>query len=123
MLPLEFYRWLHIVGLLFIFSGLLVLVGARVAGATPNRKTEQVYLIVHGVGMLFMLVAGFGAMARLGYMTEWPWWIYPKLAIWLALGGSATLAKRKASWGLALILVWIGLAGVGAYLGIFKPQL
>jgi hypothetical protein len=122
MFSLEFYRWLHIVSLLMIFTGLTGLVAARVGGAGSNKKFDRSLALIHGVGMLGMLVAGFGAMARLGFMQGgWPWWIYVKLVIWLLMGGSMTLAKRKAQWGPALLLAWVLIAAVAAYLGIFKP--
>lgn len=122
MFSLEFYRWLHIVSLLMIFSGLAGLVAARVGGGKSTKKFDRSLALIHGFGMLGMLVAGFGAMARLGFMQGgWPWWIYVKLVIWLAMGGSMTLAKRKAAWGPWLLLAWVATAAVGAYLGIYKP--
>ncbi len=121
MLPLEFYRWLHIVSLLLVFIGLVGLVISRVSGATSNKKQDRLLGHIHGIGLTLMLIAGFGAMARLGYMTAWPWWIYAKLVLWLYFGGSAALAKRKAHLAPALLASWVILAGLGAYLGIFKP--
>lgn len=121
-MSLEFYRWLHVVSLLMIFSGLTGLVATRLGGATPTKKLDRALGLIHGIGMMGMLVAGFGAMARLGFMGDgWPWWIYVKLAIWFFMGASMTIAKRRAQWGAALILFWVAIAAVGAYLGIFKP--
>ncbi len=121
MFSLEFYRWLHVVCLLMILAGLAGLLASRLNGATPTKKTDRALALIHGFGMLGMLVAGFGAMARLGFMTAWPWWIYAKLVIWFFMGVSMTLAKRKASWGAMLLILWIAVAAVGAYLGIYKP--
>ncbi len=121
MFSLEFYRWLHVVSLVMIFSGLVGLLGARFSGQPVSRSFERNMALVHGFGMLFMLIAGFGAMARLNYMNEWPWWIHVKLVAWLFMGVSMALAKRKAKWGAALLAVWLLVAGLGAYLGIFKP--
>ena len=121
MFPLELYRWLHVVSLLLVFIGLLGLVFLRTGGATSTKKQDRYLGHIHGIGLTLMLIAGFGAMARLGYMTAWPWWIYVKLVLWLYLGASAALAKRKAHLAPALLASWVVIAGLGAYLGIFKP--
>jgi hypothetical protein len=121
MFSLEFYRWLHIVSVLMVFTGLVGLVAARSGGKAPDKKTDRMLALIHGFGMLGVLVAGFGAMARLGFMSGWPWWINLKLAIWLYMGGSMALAKRKAQWGPALLASWIIIGGVAAYFGIYKP--
>lgn len=95
----------------------------KVEGRQIKRPFDVSMALVHGIGMMLMLIAGFGAMARLGYMSgAWPWWIYVKLVIWLALGGSLTFVKRKPNWGVKLIVGWLIVAGIGAYLGIFKPS-
>jgi hypothetical protein len=54
-------------------------------------------------------------------MAGLPHWVYGKLAIWLVLGGSLALAKRKSQFGVTLIFAWIVLGALAAYLAIYKP--
>jgi hypothetical protein len=68
-----------------------------------------------------VLISGFGMLARLGFMANIPAWAYGKIGIWIILGGSMVLAKRKAEWGLSLILFWVAAGGLAAYLAVFKP--
>jgi hypothetical protein len=112
-MSLEFYKWIHLLGLMMLFCGLAGLWGSRSMGRSLS--------LLHGIGMLFLLVGGFGMMARMGIVQGWPGWIYVKLCVWLALGAGIALAKRKSHWGMKLIGLWIGLGALAAYMGIFKP--
>lgn len=60
-------------------------------------------------------------LARLGLMKSLPLWAIGKIVIWLALGGSVALAKRKSAWGIPLLTAWVVLGGLAAYLCVFKP--
>ena len=77
-------------------------------------------MIFHGVGMLIVLVGGFGLLAKLkpgGSM--FPHWAYIKLGIWLVLGGSVAVIARKQEWAKGLwFLIWL-LAGAAAYVGVY----
>jgi hypothetical protein len=114
------YLVIHIVGILLLFSGLTALVGASLKGA-PAKGTRFGLALIHGFGMLLVLISGFGMLARLGFMANIPGWAYGKIAIWILLGASMILAKRKAEWGLSLILFWVVLGGLAACLAVFKP--
>ncbi len=115
MLSLSVYKVAHLFGVLLVFLGFGALVGDG-----SNRRTAQ---IAHGLGLVIVLVAGFGALARLGISGpgSWPLWIWLKLAIWLALGALVTVAKR--SRGTAKMLWWLlpVLGAAAAYLAIYKP--
>jgi hypothetical protein len=115
MLSLSVYKVAHLFGVLLVFLGFGALVGDG-----NNRRTAT---IAHGLGLVIVLVAGFGALARLGIYgpSSWPLWIWLKLAIWLALGALVTVAKR--SRGAAKSLWWLlpVLGAAAAYLAIYKP--
>jgi hypothetical protein len=104
-----------------LFTGLVGLWGTRVLGGTGTRQLDRAMALIHGFGMLLVLVGGFGMLARMG-IHSFPLWVWIKLIVWLALGGSMVLAKRRANWGLALLTLWMALGGFAAYLGIFKPS-
>jgi hypothetical protein len=120
-MSLEFYKILHVCGILMLFSGLTGLWGVYSTGSTPRPATRMGLATVHGFGMMLILISGFGMAAKLGIMAALPLWIYLKMAIWLVLGGSMVLAKRKAQWGIGLLAFWILLGTAAAYLALFKP--
>lgn len=115
-----FYKVIHLSGVFMLFAGLCALWGASLRG--PVDKGTRIGLaMIHGLGMAFILVGGFGMLAKLGYMVDIPTWAYIKFAIWLLLGASMVMAKRKAQWGLPLLIFWILVGTYAAYLGVYKP--
>ncbi|MGZ3723746.1 MAG: hypothetical protein ACXVA9_12475 [Bdellovibrionales bacterium] len=120
-MPVEFYKVLHLCGILMLFSGLAALWGVYSSGTAPAKNRRLALAMIHGFGMLFVLVGGFGMAAKLGMMSNLPVWIYLKLSIWLLLGGSMVLAKRKSQWGPGLLLFWVALGTSAAYLALYKP--
>ena len=117
----EIYKVLHILGILMLFSGLTALWGVCLKGV-PTKSLRISLALIHGVGMTLLLVSGMAMAGKLGVFTSGTTgWIWTKLAIWLALGGSMVLAKRKAQLGTGLLVLWIGLGTLAAYLAIFKP--
>ena len=117
----EFYKILHICGLLLTFSSLAAGLFPQFAGAALQGSTRKFAFIGHGLGILLLLVSGFGLAARLQYFGSLPTWIYVKLAIWLYFGGAIVLVKRKYQWGWKLMSVFIVLGGVAASIAITKP--
>ena len=117
-----FYKVLHIfsIVLLFVSIGGLSLHGIN-GGNKESNKASKLVAITHGVAMLLILTAGFGLMARLGFTKTWPVWLYPKLLIWLLMGGSLAVLQRKPEWGKILWWVLPMLAAAAAYLAIAKP--
>jgi hypothetical protein len=116
-----FFRLIHICGILMIFSGLVGLTALFVNGGPVRHSSRITFAIVHGFGMLLVLISGFGLAGRLGYMNEIPMWMYFKMAIWLVLGGSMVLAKRQAKMMGVLMPLWILLGTVAGYLALYKP--
>jgi hypothetical protein len=117
----EFYKILHVSGLMLLFFGLSAALTLKMAGATFTGSVKKMALITHGVGLLFMLVGGFGLLARLGFMGNIPGWAYAKLGIWVLLGGAAALAKRKGQIGWPLVVLFVGLGTTAAWLAVAKP--
>ena len=120
-MSVEAYKFLHICGILLLFSGLVGLWGTYASGAAPRKGLRIALSATHGLGMLALLVSGFGMAAYLGFGDHLPVWLYLKMSIWLLLGGSMVMAKRRADWGFALIALWIALGLAAAYLALFKP--
>lgn len=117
----EFYKVIHLLGLMtlfFSFGGILV---ASFAGVTLNGKAKTMAMVTHGVGLLLIIVSGFGLAARLGFMAQLPGWVQAKIGIWVLLGAGVALAKRKGSIGWPVAILLLGLGMTAAYLAVNKP--
>ena len=108
----EVYKVLHIVGVMLVFLGLG---GAIVRSAGGGEKCRKVVGITLGLGLLFVLVGGFGLIAKL--KLGWPIWALVKIGIWVIIGGLLAVINRKPSAGLAIWITVIVLGAVAAYLG------
>ncbi len=117
-MPYETYKLLHVVGLLLLFLGVGgLLLGAGSGGDRAPRSSA----ILHAAGLLVMLVAGFGMMARLGVQWPWPGWLIAKLGVWLTIGALPVLVRREI---LPRGLAWPvagALGALAAWLAINKP--
>jgi hypothetical protein len=114
----EFYTMLHVTGVIFLFSALGVLAATAGATRTPLRRAAS---IAHGVALAVILVAGFGLLARLGFFGNIPGWAWTKMVLWLVLGASVVLLKRKPEWALGLWLSVAAVGGIAAMLAVIKP--
>ncbi|MGZ3774712.1 MAG: hypothetical protein ACXVCY_10300 [Pseudobdellovibrionaceae bacterium] len=117
----EFYKIIHILGLILLFFGFGGLLLTAYAKIELPKKARVMGFVTHGIGLLFIIVSGFGMAARLGLMTNLPTWIKAKVGIWALLGVSISLVKRKGyvGWPVA-ILLW-GLGVSAAIIAINKP--
>ena len=108
----QVYHIIHLVGVLCLFVGIgsfLIISG-----------TDRPGMKFHGIGLLLLVVAGFGMIAKYKFSYSSPW-IIAKIAIWLVLGALPVLAKKRALQPGVLVTIAIVLGGVAAYLGYFKP--
>ena len=104
----SFYQVLHIVGISMVFLGYGALL-ARSMAAPENVSIRKLGSITSGVGLLLILVAGFGLIPKLGHSyTET--WILVKLIIWLLLGGLIVLINRKPQLAMLLWCLLIALS-------------
>ena len=90
----SFYKFLHVSGIItlfFAFGGLTM--GSRLVQGKEFLH-RRLYSILHGVGLLLIIVSGFGMKAKLD-IVGWPSWLVVKLVIWLCLGLSIALVLRN----------------------------
>jgi hypothetical protein len=117
----QFYKILHFIGIFMVFSGL----GGQLLQAInkgPKQHPGKKWLAIwHGVGLVALLVAGFGLLARQKY--GFVDWVIVKLGIWFVLGGIGAIAMRKQELGKLLWVVTIALGGVAAFLAVYRPTL
>lgn len=114
----EFYRVLHIIGIVLLFTSLG---GLAAIGGKTNDRLRRFASIAHGIAVAVILIAGFGLLARLKMFDGFPPWIWVKLGIWLTLAMAVLPLRRKpelASW-LFLAIPLFG--GIAAWLAVYKP--
>jgi len=116
MIPYATYKVLHLAGiffLLFSLSSYLVVVNSK------SDKFRKLASIMHGISLL----GGFGLLARLGIMhgTDWPVWVWAKLAIWILMGAMVFFIKKFQSLSQFLWFAVPVLAIIAAYLAVYKP--
>jgi hypothetical protein len=73
----------------------------------------------HGAGLLILLVAGFGLIAKLHLPYSSPF-IIAKIVIFLILGALPVLLKRNVLPATAVVLLAVVLGACAAYLGYVK---
>lgn len=122
-MPYAAYKWLHLIGVFLLLLALgSVATHAMNGGTRESNAARRLSSISHGVGLLLVLVAGFGLLARLHIMgAGLPGWVWAKIGVWVVLGGMLVLPYRMprhagALWGVTLLL-----AAVAAWLAIYKP--
>ena len=112
----NFYLFLHLLGLILLllgYGGLL----ARAVLDPANRSIRLLGAVVGGVGLLFLLVSGFGMQAKGDW--GWPIWILLKIGVWLLLGAALAFINRKPAWNRWLWIAVALLAGLSAWLGVY----
>jgi len=107
------YKIIHLIGI----SALALGVGGMMAGG-EKRKT---FAILQGIGLLVMLVSGFGLLAKLG--LGFPHFAIVKTALWLVIGMLPMLFRKLKTPLSVAILVSLTLVGIMAWLGVMKPAL
>lgn len=115
------YLVLHFFGIFMILTALAGISFHMAAGGTREWPLRKFAAMLHGIGLLVALVAGFGLLAKLGIMKSLPVWAIGKLVIWLILGGLPVLLYRKAANSKTWIFVILALAIASGALAVFKP--
>lgn len=105
-----YYKLIHVVGALLLFCGL----GGMLAG-----KGGKLAGMLHGIGLLVMLVAGIGFAHKSGY--GWPGWLLAKIGVWVLLGALPFLVKRGIVGALGALVLALGLGATAVWLAQAKP--
>lgn len=120
-MPYEFYKILHLGGIFMIMLGL----GAHLLNVTQGGDKKfagrKLVGIFHGVGLLVTFVAGFGLMARLGYFSNWPTWIFGKIGVWLFFGAAMVVYRKIKAPAFVSWLLTLGVGILAIYLAQYKP--
>ena len=103
-------KTLHLVGTFALFTSL----GATLLAGSGKKSAS----ILHGISLLLILLVGF-AMLKNPQMGE-SWWMI-KIGLWLFIGVSPALAKRKVLPASVVLVLCIAAATGAAWLGLRKP--
>lgn len=116
------YKVIHILAVLFVFASLGALMLAAREGVERGNGRKLAGM-THGIALLLVLVAGFGALARLGLSNPaaWPMWVWIKALVWLVLGGVIVLIRRSPQLGTLLWWLIPLLGGIATWAAVYKP--
>ncbi len=117
----EVYKIIHLVGIFLLISGLISAFAITSSGHALTGKIKTFAFATHGLGLLLVLLGGFGLLARLGLAREIPVWAYLKLAIWAVFALFISVIKRKGQIGWPLFATMLIIFSAAAYLAIYKP--
>ncbi len=124
-MSLAAYKVFHLLGIFFLFTALGGSVAAQMAaraGGGGADKIRKLAGMTHGIALLLILIAGFGALASLGAMqTGMPGWVWLKLGVWVILGASPFILRKAPQ--LAGLFWWLlpFFGAAAAYLALYKP--
>ena len=121
MFSYELYKIIHLLGLFLLFSGLISLLVLRWTNQDLKSKVKAFAFATHGTGLLFLLVSGFGLLARLQLMPM-PHWVYGKLFFWMLFAGAISLVKRKGHLGFLIYGILFLMFFGAAFLAVYKPN-
>lgn len=119
MISIQTYNVAHALGAFLLMTGLGGMAVLVLAGTPVDARARKLCAMAHGIGLLLILVAGFGQLARLGTGIEG--WVWAKLALWLLLAAAGFLMRRSEKLASLLLILVPLLGGVAAWLGTFKP--
>lgn len=119
------YKVIHLLGLMLLFTSIGGLAIVSAAGGDPDRAKplRAVLSAFHGLGLLILVVAGFGLLAKLkmGAPGTWGGWVYAKLVLWLVFGAAVVPLKRAPQMARLWLVLFAALGGVTAWLALYKP--
>lgn len=111
------YYILHLLGVLLVYSAYGALI-ARGILASESKALRKFGAMTSGIGLLLILIGGFGLVAKLSYADYTSTWVLIKLVIWVLLGGMIVLINRKPS--LSQIWFWLTvLLGLAATVTVY----
>lgn len=123
MIPYEFYKVLHILGVLLLFAALGGLSLTVANGATKATSTvRKLVAVTHGIAMFIILLGGFGTLARMGLAHgNLPGWILVKLACWVVLGVLVAIPYRRPALARPIFWSLPVIGAIAVIMAIYKP--
>ncbi len=99
-MPYTVYQYLHLLGAFMAVTAVAgVAVHAASGGSRKNNRMRGQLAALHGMGLILVLLAGFGMVGG-----NLPGWVWAKLIIWLVLGAGMTLCYRSKALARAMVV-------------------
>jgi hypothetical protein len=115
MFSYEFYKILHLAGIILVFTS----VGGFLTLSSTQPKYNKLVSMLHGIGLLVMLVSGFGIIAKL--QIGFPNWVLVKIVLWLVIASLLVVAKKRIFPPAGAVSMAILIGIIMALLGVAKP--
>lgn len=112
----NFYKILHLSGIFLIFLSF----GGIYINSVVSEKKKWL-LAFNGIGLTLALVGGFGLLARLEIITNWPMWVWAKLIIWVIFAILPSISIRKKVDPKVMTLITFVIGVLAIYLANMKP--
>ena len=107
------YKIIHLVG--------ISILGLGVGGMMAGGEKRKAFAICQGIGLVVMLVSGFGLLAKL--KLGYPSFAIVKTVLWVVIAMLPMIFRKlKLPVGVA-ILISLSLVSIMAWLGVMKPTL
>lgn len=116
----EFYKVLHLSGLALTLLGIGGLSVQYKITHAQKSAIHSLLMALHGTGLIFLLVSGFGLLAKLG-IQGFPLWAAIKLILWLTFGAFVILCRKMHEKALLLLLGAAALTSIAASIAVLKP--
>ena len=122
-MPYVVYKLIHFLG---VFTLLTTFASSSVhvirGGTRADHPYRRLLAPVNGLAVFFILLGGFGMLARIGVSHgTLPLWIWLKLSIWALLLGALWLVFRGARIARALLVAVPLFAVLAAAIALYKP--
>ena len=117
-----FYESVHLLGIFMTLSALGGIAFHTLSGGTKeNFFSRKKAGALHGIGLVLVLIAGFGMMARMHLSFSENLWLWGKLTVWLTLGAYPVFFYKKASLAKPLFFGLFAVLITAIYLVQYKP--
>ena len=121
----EFYKTLHLLGIILLFSSIGFSAGyyfwREKISNNKNPELQKSFFLfpLHGISLAIIFISGFGLTAKLQISSIIFYSI--KIGIWLLLGMSLVFFKRFPSKISLFLIITIFLGGLAGIIGLLKP--
>ncbi len=125
----QFYIVIHIAGVMLMYMalGALAVLSAKVE-AQAGKPLRRFLIILHGLALTVILVAGFGLLAKIKLAdgssmsnpATWPPYMWIKVVLWMGLGASTVLLRRQPTLLRPLLVILPLVGALAAYLGVYQ---
>lgn len=112
------YTILHVFGMSLAFLAIGAL-AARALDGGGGERSRKLATASHGIGLLVILISGFGLLAKL--QIGFPAWVWVKILIWLIVGALPVLIRRMPQRAAVLWFLVPVLVLIAGSLALYKP--